>query len=78
VCFKVVRSRCKNHEKDQAEFMDMGSLNGDSRFNIEAHTVKMALYFCLSDWLKHLSKGGLLKKSQRCLISLGLVLMKGF
>jgi hypothetical protein len=25
---------------DQAEFIDMGSLSGDSRFNMEAYTVK--------------------------------------
>ena len=29
----------RNIKLDQAEFTDMNPLNGDSRFNMEAHTV---------------------------------------
>lgn len=34
----------------------MGPRNGDSRFNMEADTVKRMLNFYLNDWLKRFSK----------------------
>jgi hypothetical protein len=44
---------------------------------MEACTIKKFVQ-SLSLWFKYLSKDGLLKTSCRCLISLGLVLVKGF
>lgn len=67
----------KEQKKNQAE-LNMGPRNGDSRFNMETHTVKRMLNFYLNDWLKQFSKDGLLKQSWRCPINLGLVWMKGF
>jgi hypothetical protein len=39
----------------------MGPLSGDSRFNMEAHTVKKVSEVCLNGWLKCLSKDDLHK-----------------
>lgn len=64
---------------DQAEFINMGPLSRDSKFNIEAHSFLLKVSkVCSNDWLKHFSKDSLLKRSCRCVISLGLVLMKSF
>lgn len=62
---------------NQSEFIDTGALTGDSRFNVEACSArKKGVIF---EWLlKQLSKDGQLKRGWSCLISLGLVLMKGF
>ena len=68
----------RNIKLDQAEFIGMHSLSGDSRFNMEIYTVKKLSEVCLNGWLKCLLKDGLLKRSWRCLISLGFVLMEGF
>ena len=69
----------RNIKVEQAEFIGMGPLSGDSSFNMEVRTVKKKVSkACLMGWLKYLSKDGLLKRSWRCLISLGLVLMKVF
>jgi hypothetical protein len=69
----------RNIKLEQAEFIDMGPLSGDSRFNIEALTAKKKVSkVCLNGWLKCLSKDGLLEITWRCLIFCGLVLMKGF
>lgn len=67
----------------------MGPLSADSRFNMEAYTVVGLFCFvfvflfkvpkvCLNGELKRLPEDGLLKRSCRCLLSLGLVLTKGF
>jgi hypothetical protein len=54
----------RNIKLDQVEFIDIGPLRRDSRFNMEAHTVflKKVSNFCLNGWLKCLSKDGLLRK----------------
>jgi hypothetical protein len=51
----------RNIKLDQAEFIDMGPLSGESRFNMEAHRDKKVSEVCLNGWLKHLSKDGPLK-----------------
>jgi hypothetical protein len=40
----------RNIKLDQAEFIDMGPLSGDSRLNMEAHTVKRGIR-SLFEWL---------------------------
>lgn len=56
----------------------MGPLGGDSRFNMEACMVEKSAK-SISAWLvKCLVKDGLLQRSWRCIMSLDLVLMKGF
>lgn len=57
-------------------FIDMGPLNGDSGFNMEACTINKGVT-SPNSWLKHLSKDGLLKGNWRCPIHVDLVLMKG-
>lgn len=47
-------------------------MNGDSELDKESSKV------CLNGWLKHLSEDGQLKRSQRCPIALGLVLVRDF
>lgn len=65
-------------KEHKTEFFDMVPLHGGSRFNMEICSIKMGMKI-LFEWLvKHLSKDGLLKRSWRCLLFLGLVLMKGF
>ena len=60
-------------------FFGMGPLSRDSRFNMEAHTVKKKGVRSLFEWLTEtLSKDGLLKRSWGWLICLDLVLTKGF
>jgi hypothetical protein len=62
----------------QADFIDMGPLSGNYRFNMEACPVKKGVR-SLFEWLAEcLSKDGLLKRRWRCLISFGLELTKGF
>lgn len=36
----------RNIKRDQVEFIDVGTLNGDSRFNTKACTVKRVLKVC--------------------------------
>lgn len=64
-------------ELDQVDFIDRGSLSGESRFNMKACTVKVS-EVCLNGWLKRSSNDGLRKRSCRCQISLGSASMKGF
>jgi hypothetical protein len=53
-----VWNNCRRKIKlDQAEFSDTDPQGGESRFNMEAYTVKKI------DWLKHLSKDGLLQRN---------------
>lgn len=68
----------RNIKLDQAEFIDMGPLSGNSRLNKEAFSVKKGVKCCLNDRLERLSKDGLLKMSWRCQTALGSVLMKRF
>ena len=68
----------RNIKLEQAEFIDMGPLSRDSKFNTEARIVKKGVKICLNGWLRCLSKDGLLEMTWRCLIFRGLVLMKGF
>lgn len=68
----------RNVMLDQAEFIDICPLSGDSRFDMEACTVKKRYQKVVIVWLKHLLKDGLMKRGWRCLVSLGLVLMKAF
>jgi hypothetical protein len=72
--FKGMDNGGRNLKLNRAEFIDMSSLSGDSRLNMEARTVKgvKSLY----GWLKGFSKDDLLKRSWRCLTSLGLILVK--
>jgi hypothetical protein len=44
----------RNTKLDQTEFIDIGPLSQDSRFNMEARTVKKKVpKIYLNDWLKH-------------------------
>lgn len=58
----------------------MGPVSGDSSLNMENYKLKKKedikkLFEC---YVKHLSNCGLLKISWRCLLSLGLMLIKEF
>lgn len=41
----------EEHKTDQAEMIDLGPLIEDSRFNMEAHTVKKKKVSVLFEWL---------------------------
>lgn len=47
----------RNIKLDQAEFIDMGSLNEDSRFNTDTCTIKKLSKVCLNGWLMAFVKG---------------------
>ena len=46
----------RSRKPDQAEFIYIGPLIGDSIFNTEACTEKKVSKVCLNSWLNHLSK----------------------
>ena len=55
----------RNIKLDQAEFIYMDPLSGESRFNMEG-MLKKESKVCLNGYWKHLSKESLLKRSWRC------------
>lgn len=63
--FKEMGNGGRNIKLNQAEFIDMGSRSGDSRFNVKAHMGFFLIVskICLNDYLKHLSEASLLKRS---------------
>jgi hypothetical protein len=68
----------KSLHLNQDKFMDMGSERRDSGFKVVIHTVKGVSIIYLIFFLKYGSKGGLLRMSWRCLVFVGLMMMKGF
>lgn len=67
----------KNIKLNHYESICIGSLSEESIFYMEAFTLKLS-NINLVDWWKHLSKYYILKRIRRYLITLGLLLIKGF